>query len=68
VFEVREALARYQRADTVCPAPTGSRRVGTASLTWLPGPVAATRLVTVIATPPVAGAPPESAAAIVGCP
>ena len=68
VFEVREAIARFQRADTVCVAPGGTRRVGRTTVTWVPGPAAATRLVTTVAEPAFQGASPESAATVVGCP
>lgn len=68
VFEMREAIARYQRADTVCGSPAGSRRVGRAALSWTPGPAVATRLVTTVAEPPFASALPESAASVVACP
>ena len=68
VFEVREAIARYQRADTVCGLPSGNRRVGRAAFSWVPGPAQGTRLVTTVAEPPYAGAIPESAASVVACP
>lgn len=68
VYDLREALARYQRADTVCATAAGSRRVGLASLSWGPGPAVATRLVTTIADAPMAGAWPESTASVVACP
>lgn len=68
VFEVREAIARYQRPDSVCGVASGTRRVGRAALSWTPGPAAATRLVTTVAEPPYQGAAPESAASVVACP
>jgi Tfp pilus assembly protein PilV len=68
VFEVREAIARFQRADTVCATAAGSRRVGRTALTWVPGPAVATRLVTTVAEPAFQGAVAESAASVVACP
>lgn len=66
-LESRDAIARLALADTVCPAPSGSRGLARGALAWGPGPLPATRLVTVVVQPAFPTARPESTGTVVGC-
>ncbi len=66
-LESRDAIARLAVADTVCPAASGSRRLERGELAWVPGPLTATRLVTVVVRPAFPSARPETTGTVIGC-
>ena len=66
-LESRDAIARLAVADTVCPASNGSRTLARGALAWVPGPLSATRLVTVVVRPAFPAARPETTGTVVGC-